>query len=228
MEEVEKVEEKEKKTFKEKRKEMYLKYTNEIVEWAFAIIIALVLAYFIKGFVGTFTTVQQQSMVPTLQNNEKLWLNKLPKTFKSNFEVGDIVTFESPKIGGVYISNDSPKAVYNGEDTFLTSAMKNLFELNKISLIKRIVAKEGDRVIIKNGNVYVNDTKLEEKYLDSKVKTHSNVLNDFIVPQGYYFVMGDNRSKSTDSREIGCIPKEKIDGRVLNRVWPLNRFGKVN
>ncbi|MGP1608332.1 MAG: signal peptidase I [Clostridium sp.] len=221
------MEENVKENFKEQRKKLYNKYANEIIEWAFAIVIALVLAYFIKGFVGTFTTVQQQSMVPTLQNNEKLWLNKLPKTFKKNFDVGDIVTFESPIIGGVYISNESPKAVYKGEDTFILSMMKNLFEYDKVSLIKRIVAKEGDRVIIRDGNVFVNDVKLKEEYLNQNVKTFSNVLNDFIVPKGYYFVMGDNRGKSTDSREIGCIPKEKIDGKVFNRVWPITKFGKV-
>ncbi len=58
--------------------------------------------------------------------------------------------------------------------------------------------------------------------------TESAVFNDFIVPQGYIFAMGDNRTRSTDCRAIGCIPIEKIEGIVVLRFWPLSNFGKIN
>ena len=69
--------------------------------------------------------------------------------------------------------------------------------------------------------------KLPEDYLQKDVVTESNVFNDFIVPEGYLFCMGDNRTKSTDCRRFGCVPFEKIEGIVICRFWPLNKFGSV-
>ena len=59
------------------------------------------------------------------------------------------------------------------------------------------------------------------------VVTESEIFNDFIVPEGYVFAMGDNRTKSTDCRSFGCIPADKIEGIVIFRFWPFNVFGKV-
>ena len=80
---------------------------------------------------------------------------------------------------------------------------------------------------IENNKVYVNGEVLEEEYLSSDVVTESDVFYDFIVPEGYIFAMGDNRTKSTDCREIGCIPFNKLEGIVCFRFWPMNVFGKI-
>ena len=74
---------------------------------------------------------------------------------------------------------------------------------------------------------FINGEELQENYLQPDVVTESKILNDFIVPEGYLFCMGDNRTKSTDCRNFGCIPLDKIEGIVVFRFWPFSVFGKV-
>lgn len=84
-------------------------------------------------------------------------------------------------------------------------------------MIKRVIGLPGDHIQIKDGSVYVNGEKLEESYISSEISTESFILNDFTVPEGYYFMMGDNRERSSDSRTLGCIPKNKLEGRVIRK-----------
>lgn len=87
----------------------------------------------------------------------------------------------------------------------------------------------GEHVKIEDGKVYINEEELGEEYLQPGVITDdlNGAYTDIIVPDGTLFVMGDNRGQSTDSRRFGCIPIEKIEGKVAIRFWPLNLFGKV-
>ena len=82
---------------------------------------------------------------------------------------------------------------------------------------------------MKTGKVYINGEELQEDYLQDGVTTDSleGPLTDIVVPEGYVFLMGDNRSQSTDCRRFGCIPIEKIESKVWIRFWPLNLFGKI-
>ena len=74
----------------------------------------------------------------------------------------------------------------------------------------------------------LHNVQLKEEYLQDDVVTESDVFYDFIVPEGYFFAMGDNRTKSTDCRAIGCIPYEKLEGIVRFRFWPFSEFGKID
>ena len=86
----------------------------------------------------------------------------------------------------------------------------------------------GEHIKIEDGKVYINGEEYKEDYLQEDVKTTaSGVFTDFVVPENYVFAMGDNRAESTDCRSFGCIPLEKIEGRVVLRFFPFNRFGKV-
>ena len=100
-------------------------------------------------------------------------------------------------------------------------------ELTKKSFIKRVIATEGQHVKIEGNKVYINGEVLEEDYLSEDIVTEEKAFNDFVVPKGYIFAMGDNRPHSTDCREFGCIPLEKIEGVVVFRFWPLDVWGKV-
>ena len=88
----------------------------------------------------------------------------------------------------------------------------------------------GDHVQIQSDGVYINEQKLEESYIPKGVITYAKneYLTDFVVPEGYVFAMGDNRENSTDCREFGCIPIEKIEGVAWIRIWPLNLFGEIH
>lgn len=203
---------------------------KNILEWVYCIVIALVLALLFRYFIGTPTIVKQRSMFPTLKENQRLMLNRTHRITGKTPEIGDIITFEAPS-KAYSVSNvdqTNPIAIYaNQPESVFEKFVYYSLEITKRSYIKRVIALEGDHVKIEENKVYVNGVLLEENYLSNDVVTISNVFNDFIVPEGYIFAMGDNRTKSTDCRDFGCIPLEKVEGIVAFRFWPLNTWGKV-
>lgn len=206
---------------------------KDILEWVYCIIIALVLAFLIRHFIGTPTIVQQPSMNPTLMQNQRLILNRFSRTIKEEPKRGDIVTFEAPSVSHIFMDEadlNNPVAKYEKEPKGIFNKFTYyVLEINKTSYIKRVIGLPGERVKIENGKVYINGEELKEDYLDSSVKTYSErgAFTDITVPQGTVFVMGDNRPHSTDSRSFGCVPFEKLESKVWIRFWPLDVFGKV-
>lgn len=199
---------------------------KEILEWGLCIIIAVTLAILIRYFVGTPTEVRQTSMLHTLEHKERLILNKLPKTFNSMPERGDIITFERPS----KMTATRLKASYDNEpDNIFSKFTYYVLEIGKESFIKRVIGLPGEKVKIADGKVYIDDKLLDEPYLDEGMQTYAenDLLTEFTVPDGYIFAMGDNRTGSTDCRAFGCIPLEKIEGTVWIRIWPLDKFGEV-
>ena len=205
---------------------------KEIFEWAYCIIIAVVLALLVKYYVGTPTIVKQTSMAPTFNSNDRLILNRLYRTCKTVPQRGDIITFEAPSVNytnGEEADLKNPVAVYNKEiKGIISKFFYNVIEVGKTSYIKRVIGIPGEHIQIKDGKVYINGEQLEEKYLDADVVTTSEVFYDFIVPEGYVFCMGDNRPNSKDCRDLGCIPLEKIEGIVTFRFWPFSAWGKID
>lgn len=202
---------------------------KDILEWVYCIVIAVVIAILIKYFIGIPTTVEMTSMYPTLQQSDRLILNRLGRTFKKMPKKGDIITFEAPSNkSNKKLDMDNPIAIYDNEPKGLWNKFTYyVLEINKVSYIKRVVALPGEHVVIKEGKVYIDDEPYDEPYLDDSVKTTSSVLTDFIVPDNCVFAMGDNRPDSKDCREFGCIPLEKIESKVWIRFYPFNKFGKV-
>lgn len=206
---------------------------KDIFEWIYCIIIAVVLALLIRYYVGTPTIVKQRSMYPTFKQNERLILNRVYRTNKTTPQRGEIITFEAPSLSYVEPEEadlNNPTAKYERESKgWFSDFIYNVLEINKISYIKRVIALPGEHLEIKDGKVYINGEELEEGYLQENVTTESmeGAFFDIVVPEGTIFVMGDNRSGSSDSRMFGCIPYEKIEGKVCLRFWPLNRFGII-
>lgn len=206
--------------------------TKEILEWVYCIVIAVVLAVLFRYFIGTPTIVKQDSMYPTLKQDERLWLNRWGRTTGKLPERGEIITFESPSVltySQSTINYNNPIAQYDNK-TGLNWFIYNFLEIGKKSFIKRVIALPGEHVEIKDGNVYINGEKLEENYLQEGLLTtvDGEGFRDFIVPENSVFAMGDHRNHSTDCRSFGCIPLEKIESTVVCRIWPLNVLGKVD
>ena len=207
---------------------------KNILEWAVCILIAVILAIAFRYYIGTPTIVKRESMYPTLIQDQKLWLSRWDRTIKKMPERGDIITFEAPSKlyytqGEADLSNPVAKYEYEPEN-FLQKFVYYVLEMKKTSFIKRVIALPGEHVKIENGKVYINGEELKEDYLQPGVETEVSEegFSEFIVPENTVFAMGDNRTRSTDCRDFGCIPLEKIEGKVVIRIWPLNLFGKVD
>ena len=206
---------------------------KDIFEWAYCIVIAVVLALLIRYYVGTPTIVKQSSMYPTFKTNERLLLNRIYRTTKQTPQRGEVVTFESPSFSYVELEEadlNNPTAKYENEPQgWFSKFVYNVLEINKTSYIKRVIALPGEHLQIQDGKVYINGEELKEPYLAENVETNSTegAFIDVVVPEGTVFVMGDNRDHSSDSRRFGCRPFEKIESKVWLRFWPFDRFGVI-
>lgn len=201
------------------------------LEWTYCIVIAIVIALAVKYFIGTPTVVKQTSMNNTLQEGERLWLNRWHRTVNGKYEVGDIITFEAPSDtypSLMEINFDYPVAKYENEPKGLISKFAYyVLETTKTSYIKRVIGVAGDHIKIEDGKVYRNGEELQEDYLPEGTVTKNKTYSDIVVPEDCVFVMGDNREHSTDSRDFGCIPISKVESKVAFRFWPLSKFGKI-
>ena len=141
---------------------------KEIIEWIACIVIAIILALLVRYFIGTPTVVKQVSMKPTLIENQRLILNRWTRTTNQMPKRGDIITFEEP------IGNNPEESViasFRQIDGWFNKFCYYVLEIGKRSYIKRVIGLPGDHVEIKNGNVYINEEKLEEDYLADTVVT---------------------------------------------------------
>ncbi|MCD7888220.1 MAG: signal peptidase I [Clostridiales bacterium] len=125
--------------------------------------------------------------------------------------------------------SDSDIIVLSKSGKLESGDLVGFYYQNKL-LLKRVIGGPGDVVDIdEEGNVYVNDELLDEPYVTAKALGETDLDYPYQVPENRYFVMGDNRTTSIDSRSsvIGCIEKDQIVGKVILRVWPLNRLSLV-
>ena len=206
---------------------------KNILEWVYCIIIAIVLALLFRYFIGTPTIVKQVSMKPTLEQNQRLWLNRWGRTTHTLPQRGEIITFEEPSkisYNETEIDIKNPVAKFE-ERTGWDWFVNNFLEMGgKRSYIKRVIGLPGEHVQIKDGKVYINEKELKEDYLQAGIVTDvvGTGFSDFYVPENSVFAMGDNRSHSTDCRAFGCVPLEKIESTVAFRFWPFDKFGGIN
>ena len=169
---------------------------RSIVEWVVILVAALTVAIVVKTFLIQAFYIPSGSMEPTLHPGDRVLVNKLSYDLHP-IHRGDIVVFRRPPS--------------EAGDTTIRD------------LIKRVIGLPGDRIEARDGVVYINGQALKEPYLPAGTVTTTLPLTT--VPSGQYFVLGDNRGNSKDSRFIGPIPGHLIVGRAFVRVWPLSGLG---
>ena len=119
--------------------------------------------------------------------------------------------------------------VANHSSEFSTGDIMAFYYNNKV-LMKRVIGNPGDWVDIRDGKVFVNDEPLDEKYVQGVDTGQSDMKFPYQVPENRYFVLGDHRNVSVDSRSeaIGTVSEEQRIGRAMFIVWPLPRVGKID
>ncbi len=175
----------------------------EILDWIKYILVAVILGLLISKFVIQRSEVVGRSMEDTLHNDDQLIVDKLSLHF-SHPQRGDIVTV-------------------NGAKTHKKDE-------NVGMLVKRVIAIPGDTLDFKDGKVIVNGEEIEENYLNVGTYTMEPFgwKGEITIPAGHYFVLGDNRGNSADSRIFGPVPEDAIEGKVWIRIYPFDKFGKIN
>jgi len=161
---------------------------EELVAWLKTLASAAVYATLIVTFGFQVARVEGMSMAPTLQDQDRLIVNKLA------YRIGD------PKVGDIVM---------------LYYPLKP-----EKSFVKRVIAEEGDQVRIVDGRVFRNDVPLDDSFVPQEYRSHDD-WGPQVIPEGYYFVMGDHRNNSSDSRHWGFVPKKYIIGKVQLRWWPM-------
>ena len=206
---------------------------KDALEWIGCFIIAIVVIFLGRFFIGTPTIVKQISMYPTLEQDQRLRLNRWGRTIHALPKRGEIITFEEPSkisYSESEIDVKNPVAKFydrKGWEWFIDEFLE---KGDKRSYIKRVIALPGEHVKIENGKVYIDGKELQEDYLQPGVVTDvvGVGFSDFVVPENCVFAMGDNRNHSTDCRSFGCIPLEKIESTVAFRFWPFDKFGGID
>jgi signal peptidase I len=156
--------------------------------------VAVLFCFFLITFVAQAFRVQGTSMLPLLEDSERIIVNKFIYRFHP-IERGDVVVFWYPKDPSV-------------------------------SFIKRVVGVPGDTVELRRGTLFVNDRRIAETYVRPHFnddETHAPVT----VAKGYYYVLGDHRNSSNDSRSWGEVPEKYIYGKAVFRFWPPSKMGFI-
>lgn len=179
---------------------------RSIIEWVAVIAGAVIVAFLVKTFLLQAFYIPSSSMEPTLNINDRVLVNKLSYDF-GDIERGDLVVFERPE-----------NLVTDTDD-----------------LIKRVIALPGETIELIEGRVYIDGRGLNEPYVgdlptdwlgfDETARQLCGGDDVCTVPDDHVFVMGDNRTGSTDSRRFGPISDDSIVGRAFLRIWPLNDIG---
>jgi signal peptidase I len=162
--------------------------------WLRDLIISLAISAFIIIFLYQPVKVEGTSMMPSLEDQERIFVNKFVYRLEP-IERGDIVVFRYPR--------DPSK-----------------------SYIKRVIGMAGDRIRIDGGQVYVNGQPLDESYVPAEYED-TRSYPELVVPPNSYFVLGDHRSMSNDSRDFGSVNQSFIYGKAVFGYWPMEKLGRV-
>lgn len=166
-----------------------------LITWIRDLAISLAVSAFVIVFLYQPVKVEGGSMMPSLTNRERIFVNKFVYRLEP-IERGDIVVFRYPR---------DPS----------------------LSFIKRVIGVPGDHIRIDDGQVYVNGKPLEEDYLFPPFVDREQSFSETVLPPNKYFVMGDHRNMSDDSRDFGALDRGYIYGKASFVYWPLQKMGRV-
>ena len=183
-------------------------FKQELCEWGSTLVVAFIVAVLCRTFIFEPVRVDGDSMYPTLHHGEFMYVSKLD--YGTSFigipftNIGTYVTIGGePELFDVVVCHYPDRVDENGV---------------RLNFVKRVVGLPGDTVEIKDGYLYVNGVRYEEKFLGERMDTD---FGPYVVEEGHYFLMGDNRNNSNDSRnaKVGAVPRDMIVGKVEGILW---------
>ena len=190
------------------------KIVREVVSWIGTILLAIVIAIIINTYIFRISKVSGHSMNHTYHDKDTVYLTRLPYIF-GDIERNEIVIFDSSFEDRNFLTDVAEALKYNAISYKLFNT-----EQPKDYYIKRVIAVAGDTIQFKEEGVYLNGNLLNEQYVNPEETPYYGNLSDDLkkgitIPDGYIFVMGDNRNHSADSRTIGLVPEDSVIGKVI-------------
>ena len=180
--------------------------------------LAILIAFLVKTFVAQAFYIPSGSMIPQLDIGDRVVVSKVSYDLHDPNR-GDIIVFDAPP--------GAPGVTQKSNSTGVGKVVRNIFESIGVlqpsteEYIKRVIGLPGETVQGKDGHVFINGQELVEPYLPPGVTTSD--FGPIVVPKGGLWMMGDNRSNSSDSRVFGPIRRNTVVGRAILRVWPPGR-----
>ncbi len=194
---------------------------SQVVEFVLIVLIALALAFGLQAFVVKPYKIPSGSMEPTLKIGQRVLVDRIGNDFFGP-SVGDIVVFHPPADAAAQICGDTHEKPGQACD-------RPTAQPSTQNYIKRVVAGPGDTLKIIDGHVYLNGKRQREKFASfagcTPTNPDCNYPTPITIPRGYYFMMGDNRDGSDDSRFWGPVPRSWIIGEAFFTYWPPDRIG---
>lgn len=194
---------------------------REILEWIGLILVAFLITTLVQSELFALTEVNMTSMMDTLEQGDKLILNKLAYV-SGEPQRGDIIIF----------LKDEPVDGFIGRlRIYITDvALKLKGDFRRNRLIKRVIGVPGDKIEIRDNVLFINNEPVTEYYarIDPEMGIVLNGnMEPVVVQKGQLFVMGDNRGQSMDSRNFGVIDMGWVEGKAVFRIMPIRKFGKI-
>jgi signal peptidase I len=195
---------------------------GSLVELVVIVAVALGLALGIQAFLVKPYRIPSESMVPTLEVNQRVLVNRIGNNF-SDPEIGEVMVFHPP-VGAT--SGDGPQCGVEVSESELCRMPVN--EKADVNFIKRVVAGPGDRLRVSNGRVILNGKPLDESYAQPcGTGPGCDYEQEITIPKGHWFMMGDNRGQSDDSRFWGPVPRDWFIGGAFATYWPPKKIGPL-
>jgi signal peptidase I len=187
----------------------------------FLVLVALVVAIVVKTFLIQAFYIPSESMEPTLEVGDRVFVNKLAYDI-GDLGRGDVIVFENP-----HPEQLPERGVVSGVLHWLGEGIGFAQPADE-DFIKRVVGLPGETIEIRDNVVYIDGRPLDEPYLTEAARRSNGDFPPTQIPPNHLFVMGDNRGNSGDSRYgLGLVPIEKVIGRAFIVIWPPSRFGGV-
>ena len=206
---------------------MKTKTFRSTVELILTVAVALFFALTIQAFAVKPYRIPSESMVPTLEKGQRILVNRFSHKIGGDPQLGDVTVFTPPEgADNGECGNAGQGPFYEGGAESRQSCSQPTGKKADTTFVKRVVGMPGDTIAVVNGRVIRNGKRTDEPFASECAGPECN-LNEIKVPAGAYFMMGDNRGNSADSRFWGPVPRKWIIGKAVATYWPPRDIGGV-